>query len=1152
MPIAPTLILGLGGTGSKIVEKVATKVGESASTQSDRIAYTVFDTDINDLGRIRREHPEIFTVQTSTRNTVGEYLNINTNARDNWFPVNQMLNRKTLTEGAAQVRAISRLAFDTTLKGGNLDALHRAIDKLFRLDKDQEEQALRVIITSSLAGGTGSGLILSVAMYLADYLRAKYPKAKAITRGFFVQPDVFDKVIKATEERQNLQVNAYAAVRELDAFLMKGDSTLPPQYRDLAFEFPRVGADGVDTVDAMPYDFCFLFDAKNSGGGSLDSFETYLDHAATCIYTQSIGPMSKKSNSREDNVLREVIKNDGRNRYAGAGASRLVYPWAHVRDYVALRWTEQVLSAQWLRFDDQFKKTLEGLAKQREKGLSPRDPDIAAEYVKAVNGAAANKNGFAKAVVAQCTVMDEDGLDSDLKRWEEYLSALTGYVVTQSATMGDPHQRNIAMDQVTPLTEDTERSRYLNAYREVKKYHDVVARRTEESAGILSYELFHADDVAVTAEKHSHRLETYLRDKDTDRFIHPVTARYFLYNTLALLKDERRRVENELTSLREYFENFERNAFDDPSTDEVETAEGILSRKLTIREKLTRKPSAEMQDLQQLLLGYIPKVDALLENAVLSEVLGEAIEYVSGIAEAFRTLFLRLDSNIRRLKGEVELQRTKYDDLSGSTTRYVLATSASLDSLAEGMPYAGGVVNIDSSLSEAIYNRVRGYYMLTDEKDDTYFEDLYRTTIQGYFRDKVMESYGNVIKIDIIEALEKEYRTLQRNLEESKVRHYVIDEIEKAKQLAKPFIEQPLGEERHPIEACAYNSGLEGEADPRRKALVSEHLRDYGGEPDGDISAHEILFYNAIYGIRARDLPKYSPARTSATLRRDAGEYFSAYYALVSGIKPSVSETKVITPHIDRRWHWISQLPDLDEENQAAQLRGIHDALLLGLVHEKIFWSEVHDGLQVYRYSSDQPLDQDFIVSNGTPCDHFWEVVDALTINPVAVAEIVESIERRSRAGRDLARSVTFAETDFARGLAKGIRLREADEVIPALSGTPLNVLDIAAFYAFTVTKELYNERQVHDMVTDFLARIRFEVEQVEQDAEALPTLKGIVLEQFRDFASHVDAYSAVGGRPLLQKLRRVIRPVSDLFDEIGERAAAEEVARLDAALRNA
>lgn len=151
-------------------------------------------------------------------------------------------------------------------------------------------------------------------MYLSNYLKAKFPKVKAITRGFFIQPDIFYKVIPGTEEQQKLQVNAYAAIRELDAFMMKGDNAIPPQYANLKFEFPRLGSNGFETVSAMPYDFCFLFDANNKEGGSLDSFVSYLDHAATCIYTQSIGPMSKKSNSREDNVLREVIKNNGRNR----------------------------------------------------------------------------------------------------------------------------------------------------------------------------------------------------------------------------------------------------------------------------------------------------------------------------------------------------------------------------------------------------------------------------------------------------------------------------------------------------------------------------------------------------------------------------------------------------------------------------------------------------------------------------------------------------------------------------------------------------------------------------------------------------------------------------------------------------------------------
>ena len=192
--IAPTLLVGLGGTGSKIVCRVSKMVTEE---QRRRIGFAVFDTDINELRQIQEENPFIKTIQTSTKNTVGAYLNQDKHARDTWFPVNGILNSKTLTEGAAQVRAISRLALDTAIRrGSNMEALHNAIEELYRLEGDSGEQALRVVIVSSLAGGTGSGLILPVALYLKNYLATKFQASANITRGFFILPEVFYEVIR--------------------------------------------------------------------------------------------------------------------------------------------------------------------------------------------------------------------------------------------------------------------------------------------------------------------------------------------------------------------------------------------------------------------------------------------------------------------------------------------------------------------------------------------------------------------------------------------------------------------------------------------------------------------------------------------------------------------------------------------------------------------------------------------------------------------------------------------------------------------------------------------------------------------------------------------------------------------------------------------
>lgn len=113
--LAPTLVVGLGGTGSDIVKRVAKQVNEE---QAQHIRFVVFDTDVNELADIRAENNLIRTVQTSTKMTVGEYLEQDVHAKDKWFPVSPILNKKTLTEGAGQVRAISRLALDTAIPGG--------------------------------------------------------------------------------------------------------------------------------------------------------------------------------------------------------------------------------------------------------------------------------------------------------------------------------------------------------------------------------------------------------------------------------------------------------------------------------------------------------------------------------------------------------------------------------------------------------------------------------------------------------------------------------------------------------------------------------------------------------------------------------------------------------------------------------------------------------------------------------------------------------------------------------------------------------------------------------------------------------------------------------------------------------------------------
>ncbi|MBQ1266818.1 MAG: hypothetical protein IIY06_08650, partial [Proteobacteria bacterium] len=415
---APTLFIGLGGTGSDIVKRVARKVSEQ---ERRNVAFAVLDTDINDLRKIEKEYPFIKTIQTSQGRTVGEFLEYDKRAKEEWFPTNPILNKKPLTEGAGQVRAISRLAFEMTLREGRMRPLHEAIESLYRLDENYHEQALRVTVVSSLCGGTGSGIILPIGLYLRSYLEKAFRVKDLIIRGFFLLPEVFYDVCRGADEKEALRANAYATLRELDTFIMRGiskddrktDNYLPERYKNvkaLEFQLPADGIEGrYEDYNGLPYDFCFLFDGKNRRRLSLNNHNQYRDHAANCIYAQSIGATGPKSNSNEDNKIRELMIGQGRNRYAGAGCSSLIYPCDDVQAYISLRWTQQKLSNNWMKYDYAFRKKQQDTEELRNRGVQVADDDRCQHYIDTVDTYAKGGDAFSNSIIRQCYNFDEYG-----------------------------------------------------------------------------------------------------------------------------------------------------------------------------------------------------------------------------------------------------------------------------------------------------------------------------------------------------------------------------------------------------------------------------------------------------------------------------------------------------------------------------------------------------------------------------------------------------------------------------------------------------------------------------------------------------------------------------------------------------------------------
>ncbi len=409
---APVIFIGCGGIGSKIIKGVADR---ALHDDNSNLRFVVMDTDVNDISKVDKG-ANIIAVQTSSTATIENYLKNDKEAKNKWFPVNKMLDPKPVSEGAGQVRAISRLALNATIKQGNIMKLYNAIDELFLKDGGKFKQAIKVVIASTAAGGTGSGIAMEVGMLVRNYIKKNYPEAAAMIRGFLVMPGVMDTVIDTQSERDSIRCNGYATIKEINAFMMKGSGffdTVPElnRYRDLCVSIPN-STSGEEKLSCLPFDFCFLLDRADSNSGIMPNMGQYINYAAQAIYEQNIGPMSTKSSSKEDNVLKLCIRPEslGRCRFGGAGASKLIYPYEKIRDYIALNWTRtaiigssankslseaekvELIKGSWLQYDLQYKDERKKFDENPAGGEEPKLEEV---YVRAMTSGKDSSSGNA-------------------------------------------------------------------------------------------------------------------------------------------------------------------------------------------------------------------------------------------------------------------------------------------------------------------------------------------------------------------------------------------------------------------------------------------------------------------------------------------------------------------------------------------------------------------------------------------------------------------------------------------------------------------------------------------------------------------------------------------------------------------------------------
>lgn len=1123
---APTLFVGVGGTGCDIVKLVAEmcKPGEV-----ENINFVCLDTNVNDLSGVAKSHVQIERVQTSNTQTVGNYLDYDADALKNWFPKNAVLYDKTVSEGAGQVRAISRLALNSTIKTGKIAPLYKAIDDLFRKTGKEMKQAMRCVLVSTASGGTGSGIILPLAMFIRDYVKNKYPNTSLIVRSLIMLPETLDNVIKSNVEKDSQRRNAYATIKEINAFMMKGSGFFDidedlKRYSNLHVDFTNPGTEELKSLSLLPFDFCFLLDGQNAEDSTLVNLDQYKVQAAQALYEQNIGPMQKRAFSVEDNIIKEMSNpgNFGRNRFGGIGAGVIRYPYEEIADYIAYDWAMasiggQGQAAKWSKYDNAYEQ------KRREaikKGLSETEiPKRAEVYVSELNVAA---DPFSRDLRGKF-------LRDAQKRLNAYFSALDNQM---HECLNNDVAIRAARDAANHLAEEID---YIHSpdmqgkareHKELLRDYETVIRMNAQKIAESTAESLLINEARTEIENKPFSLEFLLKNAFGE-ICHPNAARYMLYLVKTEMEKRVANINSEITDvIMPNLENYAPDANDvgsfdarysrkkkERSLDELCAAEKAAGQDPSIFEKWGGYKSI-YEVFNNCFPNYYENITNLGEKTAELAAYKLGAEYVKELCEMYERFYKTFSDKVTALVRKQDEVVAKLKFTKGDSIFNVCASKELLDELSRStnnLSEEGSM--LDSELNGKIFDAVKANVRFereirnADIVEDDRRIDIFDDILLGYFKENV-RSTCDTIDVNIIEAIAKENRLKARikmreqqtgktdekvfdNVSREDNERYIREMIAMGERLAAPGIQRITNEEAREITLCAYNKSLLDMRSFRMGDLI------LNGDPKKDavdtVSKYELHFFNALYNLTPNKLKKFASPFATETGAKEAGLYHKAYFNYSRHIGPDSTKNMMISTHIDKRWDSIAVMPEIDLNFQAGRMMKIHQAMIYGLVHGAITrrnLSAAAGGKKVYKYENSDERYVDLVVSNGTLCDEFYEILDALYISS-AIVEDVEIIKAKKRQ-KDEVRNSNYCDTAFAKELKNfSIEILEKDEP------SETSLFEIPLTYYNTLPNSQRFTGELTSLIDAVIQTLHDELHHWERGNDAKFLLCDVLKEQF-------------------------------------------------------
>ena len=821
------LLIGVGGTGSKAVDIFFKKKNELGSKTDNKITALVFDTDAGDLKNITAAK----TVAMADSASVGTICDrIGRKYLREWFPCDAPeVRAQEMVRGAAQWRKKSYLAFLNLMNKPS--ARSTFISALEDMVKDPGASC-EVYVIASVAGGTGSGSFIPIALYAKRYLRKNLGK-DPIVNAMIALPDIYAES-QTPENKIKVFSNAYAILRELNAInlVSRGynDGTAAKKKAPIRFvighpDEPNVGVlfDASDerfwTPEAAPFSQIFLLDRIPG----IDSIEAHNIVLANSLYTILCTEIGSAFDSEASNHELVRSQNNGSNAiYAGISSAQIKFPAESVLDYLAHKKTYESCDNDWLVLHNEVEnriKTMEREAKAAKRGFSLDDADYAKIVIEAKEQLIVQNCDAVSAIVERCVDRhDEKGnLMSETQASNFIKKVLEPYVsesIPSAEAAADAVKKNLPgknqtkpakaafATRIAPAVYKSVLEFYSNCCNSIKtlpivisdsmitfdaKKQDYVTDKYSIEANILKTDKNHLHPVAALIRLCELRVE--IAEIIKKKYAHPIEWDDLKRRTVKAIPESL--ASENLASIRgdsSAYKNLGRDRFNIIA----QASQKYIGDKT---HKNTR------QDVDQLRSDALTIVENIYNGAsvqIRARIYKELASRIDILIKKYRAFFNRFAKEKEDLLDMVNDAHRRDAGHNGSVIN-VYSSEDDKDAICAIIDENNGPITdsqlrvIDNITGSGVYTAVLGSAIAETSNKENYNDNdskIYRsifTSIVDATRESILtsEAYQNIASLNVIEALIESYGA---NSDKSPLDVFIRDTFAVAEDLAKPSI----------------------------------------------------------------------------------------------------------------------------------------------------------------------------------------------------------------------------------------------------------------------------------------------------------------------------------------------------------------------------